>query len=261
MKKNYRTTALTAAIIASVIVLAVIYFIPWQFSEDETLNKLLRDVLPRAALSVAVFCLTLLCGYGGVFRVKAQGAMRNTLWLLPCLAVALVNFPYSALISGQAQITRSDLIWLFILKCLLIALSEEMLFRGIALGFLGEFLGERKHKYVLTVVISSAVFALFHLLNLFEGAGIGATLLQTGYTFLTGMMFASVTLRTGNIWAAVALHCIFDIGGLIIGDIGSGPFQDAIFWILTAVAAVICAVHLILYAIARDKAEGNSAKQ
>lgn len=40
-------------------------------------------------------------------------------------------------------------------------------------------------------------------------------------------------------------YWMFDVGA-IVSDPGSGPFQDLTFWILTAVAGVLCAVHIIL---------------
>lgn len=257
MKKKYLTTILAILIAASAAALLAFYFAPVTYSEDEVCNGLIKDIAPRAALAVAVACLAVLCGYGGAFRLRLKGALRAAAWTVPCFAVALANFPYSALISGQAQILRPDLIGLFILKCLFIALSEEILFRVIILQFTKETLKGRAHGYVLCVLISSAIFSLFHILNLLEGAGIGATALQVGYTFLTGMMFASMTLRTENVWSAVLAHCLFDIGGLIVTDLGEGPFQDGIFWALTAVAAAICAVHLILYALRRDRQEST----
>lgn len=254
-----RTTYIAAAVAAvCAAIFLIIYFAPLQFSSDPVCDGLWRDVLPRVALTVAVMAVAALCGYGGFFKISRGDAARNILWCLPCFAVALANFPYSALASGSAVIDRPDLIWLFLLKCLFIAASEELLFRGILLRFLQEVFEKKKHAFILSVVTSSAVFALFHLLNLAEGAGVGATMLQVGYTFLTGLVFACVTARTGNVWGAIIIHFVFDIGGLIVTDLGHGQFQDAVFWALTAIAAAICAVHLVLYAIKRDGAESRS---
>ena len=245
-------------LIISAAAFIAIYFAPVEFSPDGTADKLWRDTLTRAVLSAAVLALAALCGYGGYFKVK-KGILKDAAWCLPCLAVALANFPYTALIGGSAHIYRADLIWLFALKCLFIAVSEEILFRGIALDFAKEMTRGKRHAYIVCVTCYSAVFAVFHLFNLIEGAGIAPTLLQVGYTFLTGMMFASVAMRTGNLWGGIILHFIFDIGGLIIGDLGGGAFQDVWFWALTAIAGVVCAVHLIIYAVRRDREESLAA--
>ena len=256
MKKYILPTAAILAVAACAGISIVVYFVPVSFSADQTADRLWREVLPRIALSLAMFALVLLCGYKKIFYIKTDGAAKAALWCLPCLLVALANFPYSALISGTAAIERADLVWLFLQKCLFIAVAEELLFRGLLLGFLADVFKQRRHAFLLRVITSSAVFALFHLLNLAEGAAIGPTLLQVGYTFLTGLMFAAVTERTHSIWCAVALHFIFDISGLIVPDLGSGHFQDGVFWALTAICAAICAVHLILYAIRKDRDDG-----
>ena len=259
MKKQIKIAAVTALVLSAAAFI-VIYFVPVTFSKDELCNKLWRDTLPRVALSAAIFSLCVLCGVRGLFAVKREGALRAAVWCIPCLLVALANFPYSALITGEALIDRPDLIWLFILKCLFIAVSEELLFRGILLWLFKDMFEGRRHSFLMCAVTSAAVFALFHLLNLLEGAGIGATLLQVGYTFLTGLMFTCAAMRTGSPWAPVALHFIFDIGGLIVTDIGSGPFQDEAFWALTAICAAICAVHLVFYALERDKKDLENFK-
>lgn len=257
MKKS--TIAATAAIVAGAAAIILIYALNPQFGNDEITNTLAKDGIVRAALTLVMAAVAALCCGKELFR--AVGNVKNNLiWCLPCLAVAVANFPFYALISGGAQIVRADLLWLFLIKCLLIATSEELLFRGALLWVVRSALAEKRHRYVLSVLITSALFGLFHLFNLAAGASLPATLMQVGYSFLTGAMFASVTLKTGNIWGAIALHFIFDIGGLIVSDLGSGSPHDWFFWILTAVCTAICAVHLIIYAVRRDRQETTSAE-
>lgn len=254
--KKY-TIAAAGAIALSAAALIIIYALPVTFSADETTDALARDSAVRGALTVAMVALAALCCGKELFAVRRGHICADIAWCLPCLAVALANFPYSALITGGARIDRPELIWLFLIKCLTISASEELLFRGIALQLLCDVFRDKPHGFILTVAASSAAFGLFHLFNLAEGAALPATLLQVGYTFLTGMMFAAVTLKTGNIWGAMALHFIFDVGGLIVTDLGSGNFQDTLFWVLTAVCAAGCAVHLVVYALRRDRAESK----
>lgn len=261
MKQRAKFWAAAAVLAAAAAAVIIFFCTDITFSPDQKCNTLIEDIIPRAALSAAFIALALLCGFSQPFTLKKENFARNLVWCLPCMAVVAANFPFSALISGDAVVERPDLIWLFLIKCLLIALSEEALFRGFLMQAVAEYVKDRKYSYVLTVVISSAAFALFHLLNLFAGAGVGATLLQTGYTFLTGMMFAAVTCRTGGIWAAVGLHFVFDVGGLLITDLGSGNVHDACFWVLTAIAAVVCAAHLAYDAVKKYLPEQNNEKQ
>ncbi len=249
--------AAAAAVICAVAALIAIYALPLKFSADETADALARDCAVRGALTVAVAALAAKSCGKELFAVRRGRLAADAAWCLPCLAVALANFPFSALASGSAHIDAPGLLWLFLLKCLFIAASEELLFRGLLLRLLCDALKEKPHRFVLAVTLSAAAFGLFHLFNLAEGAALPATLLQVGYTFLTGLMFACVTLKTGNIWGAIVLHFVFDAGGLIITDLGSGAFQDTVFWVLTAVCAAACAVHLIIYAVRRDRQESG----
>ncbi|MBE7087933.1 MAG: CPBP family intramembrane metalloprotease [Clostridiales bacterium] len=221
--------------------------------EDDTANKLLNEVIPRICGGVASVLAIFLLGHEHILKVKKQGFFINLLWCVPCFLVVFANFPFSAIIKGTAQIEHIELVPLFIVKCFAIAIMEEAVFRGIVHGIIEEKMTDRKYPTFAAIFISSAIFGLWHLLNLLEGAGVFATVLQVGYSFLTGAMFAAVTIKTGNIWGAVVLHALFDVGGLIINDLGSGRFQDTTFWILTVVCGAICLIHVVLFIYKRDK--------
>ncbi len=246
--KNLLKILLLAAVLAAdIAVLIVFEAIDIRICGDETANGLWLEIIPRTVTGIAAVAVTCFAGYAKYFKLRRKGSLSSLIWCLPCLAVAIVNFPFSALASGLAEITRPDLIWLFALKCLAIGFMEEAIFRGLLLGIIAEIAAGRKYKNLLTVAVSSAIFALYHIFNLFAGAGAGETLLQIGYSFLTGAMFAAALLRTKSIYPCIALHALFDFGGLIVTDLGTGAVHDNIFWILTAIAAVICFIHVIKY--------------
>ena len=211
---------------------------------DKTLGSLIEETVSRLAIGIFLIVLMVTRGYADTFKPKWRG--KYLLWSIPCFLVAIVNFPFSALIGGSAVIERVDLIWLFLLKCIAIALLEEIFFRALLLPLFMERFAKNKYRVLISVLGSSALFALIHLFNLFFGAGVGETMLQVGYTFLIGCMLAVMMLKTKNIWLCVIVHAVFDVGGTIVYDLGSGAFQDMTFWILTAVAGALCAVHVIL---------------
>lgn len=239
---------LFALCLAAVVLCSFPEIFPW----EERTTRLVCDALPRflAACFLLVVLWGSLCPPRGNF-------LRSSLWCLPCLAVAFANFPFTALISGSARLDRLDLLWLFWLKCLSVALMEELFFRALLIPVLRERLEKTKGGFYWSVLLSAALFSLMHLVNLFYGASFGATALQIGYTFLLGTMFGVMYCVTKNIWMCVCVHTIFDIGGLIVTDLGTGPFQDTVFWILTAAAGVICAAHILLSAYFYQKKEGQ----
>ena len=242
--------------VAVAVVFGVPGIIPYR---DETLGRLLSDTIPR--LAVGVFLIILMCvrGYGGAFKPGWKGA--HLLWSIPCFLVAIVNFPFTALIFGEADVVRTDLLWLFILKCISIALLEEAFFRAVLVPVFLDRFRENKYAVLIAVIGSSALFALVHIVNLFFGAGIGATALQVGYTFLIGCMLAVMLLYTKNIWLCILVHAVFDVGGTIVTDLGEGYFQDLTFWILTAVIGVLCTVHIVLTVVKLTRSQISEQKK
>ena len=238
-------------------ILGVICFIffdvrPITILEDALANKLLCGFIARVGLSL-LFCW-LLYQYGGrKYMIFDRNFPKYLLWALPCFMVAIINFPTSALISGKVEVVRTDLIGLYALYVISIALLEELIFRGVLHLLVSDYLRGKRYQYLLTALICSAVFSLFHLTNLFEGMGIGDVLLQCLYTFLIGGMLSITMIKTKNIWLCVLIHALFDFGGLLIVHLGIGNPWDTIFWILTFVGGALCAGHVVYTLLKLEK--------
>ena len=248
MKKYGKEIAIALLFVIACLVFVLFEYV-FVFSADETLDSLFKGALSRFVGFGLFAAIAVLCGLKDVFRIKASP--RVLLWCVPCLLVAVCNFPFSALLSGEMRITRPELLWLFALDCIGIGLFEEMLFRGILLPLTIDLL--KKHNVVVPILINAAVFGLWHLCNLLAGASVGATLLQTGYSFLIGAMLSCVFVRTKSVWWCVILHAVFDFGGLLTGTVATGNCHDTVFWILTAIAGALCFAHLLAYFVRHRK--------
>ena len=225
---------------------------PITILEDALANKLLCGFIARFGLS-ALFCW-LLYQYGGrKYMIFDRNFPKYLLWALPCFMVAIINFPISALINGKAEVVRTDLLGLYALYVISIALLEELIFRGVLLLIVSDFMRGKKYQYLWTALICSAVFSLFHLTNLFEGMGIGDVLLQCLYTFLIGGMLIITMIKTKNIWLCALIHALFDFGGLLIVHLGIGNPWDMVFWILTFVGGALCAGHMVYSLLKLEK--------
>ena len=230
---------------AVAVVAAIVFGIPGIIGYgDSRVERLVTDTVTRAAVCVQLVMLLLRSDESKAYLTVRRGWGKALLWSIPCFAVAIVNFPFSAMIRGAATVTRVDLLWLFLLKCASIALLEELFFRALVVPLAKSRIGGR-YATLWAVLLSAAVFGLMHIINLFFGAGIGATLLQVGYTFLIGCMLAVMLLKTGNVWLCVITHFVFDVGGMIITDLGRGLFQDTAFRISTAVVGVLATAYVI----------------
>ena len=225
---------------------------PIKVLEDALANQLLCGFIARFGLSL-LFCW-LLYQYGGrKYMIFDRQFLKYLLWSLPCFMVAIINFPFSALINKTVEVTRTDLIGLYLLYVFSIALLEELIFRGVLLLIVSDYMRGKKYQYLLTALICSLVYSLFHLTNLFEGMGIADVLLQCLYTFLIGGMLAITMLKTKNIWLCILIHTIFDFGGLLIVQLGVGNPWDTVFWILTFVGGALCAGHVIYTLLKLEK--------
>ena len=149
------------------------------------------------------------------------GSPKNIVfsWLLGSIgggvAMSLVVFACQAL--GAVTITNSLGIWWKILPYffafLIQAFSEEIFFRGYVLTL---FLRTKVNVW-WACIISAALFALLHSSNA------GISILAICNLFLFGLVLAFLTLRTGNLWAATAIHALWNfVQGNVFGISVSG---------------------------------------
>lgn len=204
------------------------------------------DTLVMDGVGAIVFvCMTLYMDYR-VLNPLRRPIGKSLLFLLPSLAVAINNFPLIGLATGNAYVTDPiGGVLLVVAYCFAIGMFEEFAFRG--LFYLMILDGRRKSTKQIfwTTTVSSAVFGLVHLVNLFIGANPGATILQVGYSFLIGGMCAIVLLKTANIWYCVLLHFVYDLGGTIL-YVGGGKRWDTVTVIITAVLGVAVTVFMVI---------------
>ncbi|MBE5747058.1 MAG: CPBP family intramembrane metalloprotease [Clostridiales bacterium] len=160
-------------------------------------------------------------------KLRLFGKPQKWLYLLPCLAVAVANFQFSAYFSGKMQLiyNKPTDILLFAGYCLSVGLFEEMIFRGVVFAVLAGVFAQSKKGFVWTYVVSSLVFGFAHLVN---GFSLG-TLLQIGYSILTGGLFAFCMIKTKNIFCCALVHGMYNFCGLLFetfdpisGTIGLG---------------------------------------
>lgn len=241
-----RKAALIALAVAAPLLLWLEFGKP-TFSADPLLSSLVNMTLPRLLGAVVFFALMLADGYRILSPVRGLRPVGAFLLLfLPPLAVVINNFPIPALITGDAQILpHSAAVWVwFSLECLAISLFEEAAFRGVIFPMLAERRCKTKQGLFISILLTSAVFGLLHIVNLAQGAGIGAVVRQIGYSFLIGAMCSVVLIKTHNIWLCVLLHAVFDFGGKLIDTLGAGKIWTLPAILITTILAVLTTLHL-----------------
>lgn len=95
-----------------------------------------------------------------------------------------------------------------------IGFCEEVIFRGIIANKLGRKYGRDSRGVWKAVILSSVIFGMMHMMNLFHGVGFIPALTQSVVAFFTGMMLTAIYYRCGNIWAMILIHAFIDFGPL-----------------------------------------------
>lgn len=201
--------------------------------------KFAIDIVSRALVVIfTAYCIKA-CGFK-LFARSKTGFLRFLL-LFAGFLVCVNNFPIMGFITGNVALKENPNILRYSIYCIAIGVAEEFVFRGFIMPLVGLKFREKPRAPFITVLVTSAIFALCHLFNIFS-AGVAATLLQVGYTFLTGGLFCAAYLFTENIIFPMVLHVIFDVGGLIFDlpfGIAYGNMWDTATIIITAVLGLI----------------------
>ena len=223
------------------------------FIFDTLTVNLISGITIRAILSV--IAIIFIIKYGFTKPLKSTCGIVGYLLMIPAVLVCVNNAPLVGLITGEVQITASQInIALFVVYCLVIGIFEETAFRGLVFPLALKVCEKRKYQTFWGVALSSAFFAVAHAIG-FIGGNPLAVLLQIGYSFLIGAMCAISVLYTKNLYFAIFLHTVYDIGGLMTANIALGNQWDTLTIIITAILGVIVCAYMIFALFKFDKKE------
>lgn len=201
--------------------------------------------LTRALGGAAFLSMLVYLGYKVLcpMRRYEKGAM---LLIIPAFIIAINNFPFSTVIRGDAEIHAEWwAIALLLLECVCVAFFEEMAFRGVVfLGLLKRDPQNRLWAFV-SILISSVVFGLIHLVNIFASSPV-AVIMQIGYSALIGAMCAVLLMASANIWLCVIVHALFNFLGALVPRCGSGVIWDTFTVVLTVVVSIAVAIWYVV---------------
>jgi membrane protease YdiL (CAAX protease family) len=96
------------------------------------------------------------------------------------------------------------------LNTLLIAVSEEWMFRGILFRAMAA-----KARIWPAVLLTSVIFGSMHVLNSFTYGGLSQSMVQAIAASMTGLLLGALLIRTGSIWPPIALHMVWNFGLLL----------------------------------------------
>lgn len=211
---------------------------------DGKLADSLDMTVTRALGGVAFIAMLVNLGYRVLDPIK-KPFWSSMLCSLPAFMIAINNFPFSQVIKGNARLTDGwGAVALLFLECMCVGFFEESAFRGVVfLGLLRRDPHNRLWAFA-SIAISSAVFGLVHLINIFESSPV-AVLMQIGYSALIGAMCAVILMKTANLWLCVVIHGLFNFAGAVIPRCGVGEIWDSFTVILTVIVSLAVLAYMI----------------
>ena len=213
-----------------------------------------ETTLTRAVGALVFVLLIRRMGYRVFRRGKPDSAAGIVIPALAAL-VAVNNFPIVGILSGNARITAGGwTILLFAAECAAVGCFEELAFRGFLLPYCAERTKGKKHAALPAAFVSSAVFGLVHVVNLFSGASPGEVVMQIGYSFLIGGLCACVLLAAGNVWVCAAVHAVYNFCGTVLSRFGEGIRWDVLTVVGTAAVGVLVTLVMLRYLWKNDAA-------
>ena len=138
----------------------------------------------------------------GLFARQAIGG-RGWMWIAIVVVLLFNILRFASIDYGKAGFAWV-LSWL--LAGLLIGFAEEVLTRG----YVVRIMRGAGHSEIAVALVSAALFALLHSVNLFTGQAIGPTLVQIVYTFFFGICMYLALRVTGTLIAPILLHASTD---------------------------------------------------
>ncbi len=172
-----------------------------------TLVKLIPAVLAFILLR-ATGRLGLLGRTSGFGRGIATGSF------LLAYAAVLVAMGFSRLAEGNGTVPDAGRACAFVSNFFLVGLGEELLVRGVMAETLLEHFGLERRGILAACGLSGLVFGLMHLVNLIQDPA-SSVVPQVVAAAFAGILLAAIYFRSGNIWANVVLHMLFDMGGAL----------------------------------------------
>jgi uncharacterized protein len=146
----------------------------------------------------------------GLTRAPAAG------WLRLAAAPVVAGLPFLVL---GFNLESGSIVPLLFVGTPLVALNEELFFRGIVLDLLRP-LGWRS-----AILGSAVMFGASHTVNLVSGANVPFTAMQVAATTAGGVALAAIRIRTGSLWPVLAVHVVLDVIAIstLTGSATSSP--------------------------------------
>lgn len=188
------------------------------------------------AISIILRVVFLMFAYifikkNAIVRFERQRFKKEDLLLLPFLLIAISNVIVALVINITPHFISNWVTFSFeVLIDGLTAIAEELIFRVMIISYLMTYTSNTK-----TLLYSSLIFALIHLVNISSVTMIVSSLVQVAYTFILGLILGGIYLMKKNYIYVISLHFLFNlINGTLTQHVYYFP-NDATFILINVI--------------------------
>jgi len=241
-KKEPLTHLLICTLLSIGIITLPIDFFVRLITDNQSVSYILNGVV-KLLLSLFAVYFIFRYGFKGIFGISVKPL--SVITLIIALIVAVNNFPFYSLLTGELTVDFTLKALSFALYCLGVACIEELFFRGLVFPMSVILFENKSRPLILGVLLSSAIFGATHLVNLF-GGNIGGVFLQVGYSFLIGALCAITLVKTKNIIFSIIVHAVYNFCGMLPTVYGVGTIWSIGQIILTATVGVVATIYFVV---------------
>ena len=216
------------------------------FIKDEVVLFIINLVVK----SVSIFYILRYIKKENLNKLKLEKFKNSNLKLLPFLLLCCSNFIVVLIQnSNMKEINFFNIFSGFIIS-IGVAIVEELLFRSQVLE---EFL--KNNNKFKSILYSSIVFGMIHLLNISSLSSIPTVLVQVVYSFFLGFILGFIYLKSKNIIYPIIFHFLFNfLNDILVIELFKLKW-DITFFIVNIVIGIVLVLYMVLILITERRDE------
>ena len=226
MNNLYKKNELTFAILWIVIYAVGMGTLQSNFGLDS-----LWHMLGLIVISAVIFLFVKKNGLMEVYGLAGWAKnSRAMLWFIPLWLLSCMNL----LSRFQPDYPVPGLFYAAV-SMALVGFAEELIFRGFL------FKAMLKDGNVkAAVIVSSVTFGMGHIINLFTGHELIATLMQVVFAVAMGFVFTLVFYKSGSLLPGILAHSFIDVTSVLASDDGSQLVNLIVHIVVIVVSVAYC---------------------
>lgn len=144
-----------------------------------------------------------------IFNKKIKFEINTTKTKRWIIISALTVFLVFYMTTKNIKFVTVDKFYFLLIECFSVGFLEEILFRYLFF----KYTYNRTNKLTYSIVLTSSIFALFHISNLFFGYSLYSVINQIEIAFILALLLQFIFLKTNSLVLVITLHALINFVG------------------------------------------------